>query len=194
VVSKGFNLLSPPGKAFNYSNTGYELLGLIIEKVSGKTYEDYVQKNIFDKLEMVNSGFGYNRNINAKLAKSYDTSGGLITKDAYIDSSLWPFSAGEICSTIGDLYKWDRALYTEKLVSKKTLNKIFTPVLNYYGYGWNISTPGYMGDNWHDGSVFGFTSTEKRIGIKDTYYIILSNKEKTYFGSIIQALSQELPK
>lgn len=194
VVKKGFTLISPPGETFNYSNTGYELLGLIIEKVSGKTYEEYVQKNIFKPLGMVNSGFGYNRNTNVKLAKGYDASEKPVIKEAYVDYSIWPFSAGEIYSTIGDLYKWDKALYTEKLASIKTLNKIFTPVLNHYGYGWGIVTPGYKGSNGHEGSVYGFTSDEMRQGENDSFYIILSNKDCTNLPSMIQTLAEDVSK
>lgn len=104
------------------------------------------------------------------------------------------FSAGEIYSTIGDLYKWDRALYTEKLVSKKALNKIFTPVLNDYGYGWCIITPGYKGSNWHNGLVFEFTSYEMRLCKSDTYYIILSDTTNTTLSQIIETLALGLPK
>lgn len=178
VESKGIKLLAKPGEIYSYSNTGYEILGLIIQKVSGETYEEYVQKNIFNPLGMKNSGFGYNRNTNAKLASSYSVSGDLITKDSYIDCSIWPYAAGEIYSTVEDLYKWDRVLYTEKLVSKKTLNKIFTPVKSNYGYGWEIITPGLKGSNNHDGQAFGFISSEIRLGNKDAYCIILSNIEK----------------
>ena len=195
LINKGFELSFTPGEVFNYSNAGYQLLGLVIEKASGKTYEEYVQENIFNPLSMVNSGFGYDRNTNTKLAKSYETSGELITKDAHIDwVSIAMFSAGEIYSTIGDLYKWDRALYTEKLVSVKTLDKIFTPVINDYGYGWHIITPGHKGENWHDGLVFGFTSQELRVSKSDTYYLILSDNNNTTLSQIMATLSQELPK
>ena len=178
VEGKGIKFVAPPGKKFSYSNMGYEILGIIIQKVTGKTYEDYVEKNIFSPLGMVNSGFGYNRKTNTKLAKSYTAKGILITKNPYIKCSIVPFSAAEIYTTVEDLYKWNRALYTEKLVSKETLTKIFTPVLSGYGYGWMIKTPGRTGINGHSGNIFGFYTIELRIGKTDSFYVIFSNKGK----------------
>jgi CubicO group peptidase (beta-lactamase class C family) len=190
IKSKGLKLIAEPGEKFSYSNMGYEILGLIIQKVTGETYEKYVQKNIFDPLGMVNSGFGYNRKKNTKLAKSYLANGAIIIKNDYVNCSFVPFSAAEIYSTAEDMYKWDKALYTEKLVSKKTLTKIFTPVLAGYGYGWTIKTPGIKGINGHSGNVFGYYGDELRVGKTDSYFIILSNKGK--ISLISSYLTKEL--
>jgi len=192
---KNIDLLCTPGEKFNYSNSGYILLGYIIEKVSGKTYSDYLQENIFTPLKMDNSGFGYNRKENKELAIGYtDLLAKQETPNDLYDFSIWPFSAGGIYSTVDDLYKWDRALYTEQLVSKNTLNTIYTPVKDDYGYGWYISKDVNNTTYYHDGKAFGFLSQIIRQVDNDAFIVVLSNEDNMSYDYMSQRLGNLIDK
>lgn len=189
LKGKDIDLLCTPGEYFNYSNSGYILLGYIIEKVSGKTYSDYLQQNIFSPLKMDNTGFGYNRKENKELAVSYtNLLAERVTPNDFYDYSIFPFSAGGMYSTVEDLYKWDRALYTEKLVSKKTLNKIYTPVKDNYGYGVGVSKVENKTTYSHDGNLFGFLSRIIRQVDNDVFIVVLSNEDNYNYNFISQRI------
>ena len=98
-----------PGEKFNYSNSGYFLLGYIIEKVSGKSYEQYLQETILDPLKMVNSGYDHADVILKNRAAGYEKRGKKIRNAPYLDMSI-PYAAGSLYSTVEDLYLWDQAL------------------------------------------------------------------------------------
>ena len=125
-----------PGIKFSYSNSGYILLGMIIEKVTGKSYFRVVRENIFEPLGMSHSGFDFTNLKNADKATGY--AGDLTIPVGIVDSSV-SFAAGALYTTVGDLYKWDRALYTDQVVSQALLQKAFTAYQSSYGYGWSIS-------------------------------------------------------
>src|ERR1700752_1736699 len=130
----------PPGEKWNYSNSGYILLGTIIEQVSGQSYEMFLQQNIFDPLQMTNTGYDHNDD---SLAMGYTGVNSRWEKPDLIDMSL-PYAAGGLYSTVEDLYRWDQALYTQQLVSHESLNLLFTPHAKIaafglgYGYGWFV--------------------------------------------------------
>jgi CubicO group peptidase (beta-lactamase class C family) len=126
-----------PGEQWRYSNSGYVLLGHIIEKLSGKSYEAFLQENIFDPLKMTNTGYDSPARIIKNRAAGYETKGEAMVNASYLDMTI-PHAAGALYSTVEDLYLWDQALYTEKLISKKSFDAMFTPVKNDYGYGWGI--------------------------------------------------------
>src|SRR4051794_186183 len=129
-----------PGKSFEYCNSGYYLLGMIIEKVSGKRYEDVVREMIFNPTEMNHSGFDF-RNLNdTHKAQGYIILDKDTTKPNYtVDSTVY-FSAGSIYSTTNDLYRWSRAITTDQLLNKNSWNEVFTTYKNNYGYGFYIDT------------------------------------------------------
>src|SRR5437762_9724935 len=102
-----------PGEKFEYSNSGYILLGYIIEKITGKSYEQELQSKIFTPLKMNNTGYDHNSTVIKNRASGYNRIGTTFQNANYIDMSV-PFSAGGIYSTVEDLYLWDQALYTEK--------------------------------------------------------------------------------
>lgn len=130
-----------PGERFEYSNSGYVLLGAIIEKVTGKSYETVLQEKIFSPLKMTNSGYDHHNTILKKRASGYEMKGSFPENAPYIDMSS-PYAAGSLYSTVEDLYLWDQALYTEKLLPKKYRDMLFGKYTNgfgeYYGYGWSI--------------------------------------------------------
>src|SRR5262249_38143191 len=127
-----------PGSKYSYSNSAYEVLGVIIERVSGEKYEAYLKKHIFDALDMNDSGYDHDTEIIKHRAAGYEQpKDGKLRNADYIDMSI-PYSAGSLYSTVEDLYRWDRALYTDKVLGSEWKKKMFTPFLNNYGYGWVI--------------------------------------------------------
>jgi CubicO group peptidase (beta-lactamase class C family) len=183
-----------PGEAWNYSNSGYLLLGVIVEKVTGKSLESYLQKNIFIPLKMKNTGVVYKKD-----KKMIDTVGYVGYLDIEpIDDALTLktlYGAGFLYSTIEDLYLWDRALYTCKLVSKKTMDIIFTPhvdtkLIGNYGYGWVMQGEGSDKEIYHDGSLLGFSSIISRYVERNTGIIILSNNN--YSGSNVFKIKDDI--
>jgi CubicO group peptidase (beta-lactamase class C family) len=166
-----------PGTQFKYSNSGYTLLGVIIEKVSGEAYDKYLQKHIFEPLEMKNSGYDNRRTVIMNRAAGYtvDTAGNFINA-AYCDMTT-VFSAGALYSTVGDMLIWDQALYTEKVLSKKSLVEMFTGNLSNYGYGFLIDTVFGRKHIWHNGGIDGFHATFER-WVEDSLCVaVLSNNE-----------------
>ena len=167
-----------PGTKYNYSNSGYVILGAIIEEVTGKKYEDVLKENIFIPLKMTNSGYDHNSEIIENRASGYDKTMEGFIHSRYIDMSI-PFSAGALYSTVNDMFLWDQALYTDKLVSKETLQQIFTPHLEGYGFGWHISDVeiGNLKKNLitHSGGIFGFNTIIMRFPEDNSCIVILNN-------------------
>src|SRR5215469_5337643 len=126
-----------PGSKFVYDNSGYIILGYIIEKVSGEHYADYVQHHIFDPLGMKSSGYDVSETIIPNRAAGYR-----FEKDKYVNaeylSMTEPFSAGSLYSTVGDMLVWDQALYAGKLLSPSSFQAMFTDYGHNYGFGWTI--------------------------------------------------------
>jgi len=127
-IFKNEQLEFAPGEKHQYSNSGYTLLGYIIEKASGKTYEEYLKENIFIPLNMKDSGYDHYNTVLLNRASGYSPGKDGIVNAKYIDMSI-PFGGGCLYSTVGDMYLWDRALYTDKLLSESSLNEMFTPFL-----------------------------------------------------------------
>jgi CubicO group peptidase (beta-lactamase class C family) len=163
-----------PGEKFKYNNSGYFLLGYLIEKVSGKPYEQFVQENIFTPLAMTSTGFDRNSALIKNRAAGYTVKGKDLENSEYIDMTV-PGGAGAMYSTVEDLYLWDRALYTEKLVKKATLEKIYTPFKDNYAYGWVVDQQFNRKRITHGGGIDGFNTTIVRFVNDDTCIIALSN-------------------
>ncbi len=169
-----------PGEMFDYNNSGYVLLGYIIEIVSGETYEDFVQKNIFDKAGMTKSYYNSDRKIIPKRAYGYQKKENGYVNKTQISFSI-PFSSGSLMSTVNDMLKWQNALNKNLLVNSKTSEKAFTKYkLNNgekfnYGYGWHLKNMNNTLTRQHGGSIFGFKSMGVYIPSDDIYVISLSN-------------------
>ncbi len=136
-VFSGKPLDFEPGTNWNYSNSGYIVLGAIIEQVTGKPYEQMLQENILTPLGMNNTGFDHWEIILPKRAWGYNKVFDSYENAQYLDMSL-PYAAGSLYSTVEDLFVWGEALYTDKLVSYESLKKMMTPYMNNYGYGLGI--------------------------------------------------------
>jgi CubicO group peptidase (beta-lactamase class C family) len=177
-------LAFPPGSEWRYSNSGYILLGYVIEQASGQTYADFIQTNIFAPLGMASSGYDHNQDV---LALGYSGYGEDWLEADYIDASV-PYAAGALYSTVGDLLLWDQALYTEKLVSQELLDTMFTPFasnpLGGYGYGWFISERHNRLVVRHGGGGDGYVGIIERYPEDGVTIILLSNRETTDIGTI----------
>lgn len=172
-----------PGQQFRYSNSGYILLSRIIEKTSGTSYAEFISKNIFEKLGMHNSGYCSNTILMKDFAEGYTQTFEGYQKAAYIDMSI-PLGAGGLCSTVEDMYLWERALNSDQLVKKKTLDKIFTPSADGMGYGWYINSYHDSKMIFHGGRIEGFSTSIQRFPEQDLCIIILKNVDnQTYFSA-----------
>ena len=182
-----FELGYKPGTYFSYCNINYYLLGYIIEKVSGLSYEDFISQNIFKPLKMENSGY-YHSNMpdkNHAVAYSQFTDPPVRADMTIMD---YGYSAGGLYSSTEDLFKWDQALYTDKLVKKETLDKIFGKYPNGYGYGWYISEDKDGIVAQHDGVGSGGNSLIVRYTGKKRLIVIITNLDAGLPGSIIPAI------
>jgi CubicO group peptidase (beta-lactamase class C family) len=169
-----------PGSKYNYNNSGYFLLGAIIEKVSGKSYETALKERIFEPLGMKNTGYDNHAPILQKRANGYEKTPDGYINAAYLDMSL-PYAAGSIYSTVEDLYKWDQALYENKIMSAEGKRLMFTPGLSNYGYGVFIADqPIGKTDQKtkvirHSGGINGFNCVLIRLVDKQQTIILLDN-------------------
>ncbi len=187
-----------PGTKFNYSNSGYFLLGAVIEKVTGKPYVQVLKENIFDPIGMKNSGYDTHAPIISNRATGYSkTADGYVNAD-YLDMSI-PFAAGSLYSTVGDLYLWDQALYGDKILSAKSKEKMFTPNLDNYGYGWGISKVTLSDKKTviptiaHNGGINGFSTLILRaVGDKDLIVLLDNTEQGRFQGPISMAIANIL--
>ena len=169
-----------PGERFQYNNSGYILLGGIIEKLSGLRYADFVQKNIFDPLDMAHSLYDDPARLVLGRVAGY-TKGSEGFENAPYLSMSQPYAAGALASCVDDLAKWDAALYTDKLVNQGTLARAFQSgqlnngEITGYGYGWMIGE--YEGYKFieHVGGINGFTTGAVRVPDARVYVAVLTN-------------------
>jgi CubicO group peptidase (beta-lactamase class C family) len=173
-----------PGERFAYSNSGYFLLGAIIEKITGKSYEKVLQEKIFDPLKLNDTGYDHHNTIIKNRASGYEGRGSNYINAPYLDMSI-PYAAGSMYSTVEDLFAWDQALYTEKLLPKKYMDLLFGKYIaafgGYYGYGWDISKipVGNSTDSLetigHGGGINGFNTLITRFPSDRSSVILLNN-------------------
>ncbi len=168
-----------PGEQYLYNNSGFVLLGYIIEKVSGIPYEEFIQKRIFDVLKMENSSYGSKYTIIKNRASGYQKQEDYLNAN-YISMTI-PHAAGSIMSTVDDMYTWQRAVRNNTLISKESLAKAFT---NYtlnngdkinYGYGWAHNIINEVPVIEHGGGIFGYTTQGIYVPSENAYVIILTN-------------------
>lgn len=171
---------SDPGEAFAYNNSGYVLLGAIIEKVSGKSYEAFVQENIFDKLGMENSYYGGHQKIIPRRVDGYQFVGDDFSNALFL-SMTQPHAAGSLLSNVDDLAKWDQALFSGQVISDASFRKMTTAgVLNNgqrhsYGYGLFIGEFNETPMIYHSGGIHGFATYASHVVDENLYVVSLSN-------------------
>ncbi|HMG36585.1 MAG TPA: serine hydrolase [Blastocatellia bacterium] len=170
-----------PGEKWAYNNSGYILLGAIIEKVSGQSYEDFLQKNIFDVVGMKHSFYGSASRVIPRRIPGYGRGKSGLENAPYL-SMTQPFAAGSLLSTVDDLAMWDAALQSGKLVKKETLMLAFTPsklnngVSTGYGFGWTIVNYDKSLMIEHGGGINGFTTYEIHVVPEKVFVAVLTNR------------------
>lgn len=163
-----------PGEKFAYSNSGYVVLGAVIEKASGKAYGQFLQDAIFEPLEMRDTGYDRHDQIIRGRAAGYEEREGTMINASFIDMSV-PFAAGGLYSTVEDLWRWDKTLRSGKLVSAESLAKMRTPVKDDFGYGWKMETRCGRQLVTHGGGINGFSTYMIHIPEMRALVVVLSN-------------------
>ena len=163
-----------PGTQWNYSNTGYYILGMLIEELSGQKYSQFLSGNIFLPLGMLNTGVDDDKKIVENKASGYYLNGNDLIHCNYINMNLM-LSSGGMYSTVEDLLIWDKALNNDKLLSRKSIEKMNTQYKNNYGYGVGIHMNGDKRVVHHSGACEGFLSEIHRYVDNDFAVVVLSN-------------------
>ncbi|MGD8538258.1 MAG: serine hydrolase [Candidatus Aminicenantes bacterium] len=184
-----------PGSKYVYNNSGYFLLGAIIEEVSGQSYEDVLKANILDPVGMTNTGYDHHDTLIPNRAAGYEKRAGEYVNAPYLDMSL-PYAAGSLYSTVEDLYLWDQVLYSDKLLSKEMKELLFKPHVPaggaHYGYGWMVTQKSFPKSKEkvtriaHGGGINGFNTLIDRL-VKDKHLIVLFNNTG---GAALGAMSE----
>ncbi len=184
-----------PGSKFRYNNSGYFLLGAIIERVTGKPYEQVLKQNIFDPLGMKNTGYDHYATIIAKRASGYIKTPDGYLNAPYLDMSI-PYAAGSLYSTVEDLYLWDQALYTDKVLSAQSKALMYKPFLEDYAYGWVVTNASFKQNDQpvqvitHDGGINGFTTTIVRFPKEKNLIVMLDNTNSEYLNRLSDSIAK----
>ena len=179
-VFKNETMEFEPGEQWSYNNSAYIILGYIIEKISGLSYAQYIEQNIFEPLEMKNSYYGSHSKIIPNRASGYQPDQDGYRNADYLSMTL-PYAAGSLMSSVDDLLKWQRAIHNNTLISEETKTLAFTDTkLNdgsstYYGYGWSIDEINGTPTIEHGGGIFGYTCYAVYVPSEDLYCVVLSN-------------------
>lgn len=186
VMAEYGDILTEPGEEYSYNDTGYDLLGVLIERISGQSYASFMEENIFSPLEMeATFALPNDERLNGEdVAKSYSTDG------AYEPDPLDRISgSGSIYSTLGDMYLYDQVLYTDELVRQETLAEAFVSgVLNSgeetaYGFAYDLGE--YAGETYvgHSGAWLGFESYYLRFPERNFSVVVLLNLDYSEEGA-----------
>jgi CubicO group peptidase (beta-lactamase class C family) len=191
------NLEFEPGTKFSYNNSGYFLLGAIVERITGKTYEQALKEMIFDKVGMKNSGYDHHDTIIPKRATGYAKTPSGYVNAAYLDMSI-PYAAGSLYSTVEDLYLWDQALYTDKLLTPQSKELMYKPFLSNYAYGWTVRDASFKVKDQpvqviaHGGGINGFTTVIVRFPKEKHLVVLLDNTGSQNLNRLSENLAKIL--
>jgi len=169
-----------PGERWAYNNSGYILLGAIVEAASGLPYEQFVQERICDPLGMAHSYYGSSRRIIPKRASGYDDGDGAVVNQRYL-SFTQPYAAGSLMMTVGDWHRWSRALFGGRVVSSASLERMTTPYVlvggepTTYGYGLGVGEVRGHRAIRHGGGIFGFSTDGLYLPDDDVYVAVFAN-------------------
>jgi len=179
------------GSRYSYSNSGYVLLGYILEKVAGVSYDKFVTENVFRPLGMNDTGYDWSTTIIKRRASGYERPGGELQNARYLDMTI-PHAAGSLYSTVEDLYKWDRALRDRKLLSAASYQAMFKPFRNNYAYGWIVQERDGRQIIGHGGGINGFATSIQRFPGDDACVVVLTNVPGPASGQVRNALGRML--
>jgi CubicO group peptidase (beta-lactamase class C family) len=169
-----------PGERYAYNNSGYILLGAIVEAASGMRYEDFVKKRLFEPLGMKTAYYGCATCIIPRRASGYDGGPGGFINQRYL-SFTQPYAAGSLMMTVSDLHRWARALFGGKVVTPSSLKRMTTPYVlksgepTGYGYGLQIATLRGRRAIRHGGGIFGFSTDALYLPDQDVFVAVFSN-------------------
>jgi CubicO group peptidase (beta-lactamase class C family) len=177
------DLAFEPGSRFAYNNSGYFLLGAIIERITGKPYEAALKQRIFDPVGMKDTGYDHANTVLSRRASGYVIRPGGYDNAPYLDMSV-PYAAGALYSTVEDLYRWDRALYAHTLLAAEHETVMFTPFLQDYAFGWTLATRKLSDQKTevavitHAGGINGFSTTIVRVPKTQDLVVLLDNTSR----------------
>jgi CubicO group peptidase (beta-lactamase class C family) len=172
-----------PGAKFDYSNSNYEVLGVVIEKVSGKAYRQMLRERLFDPLGMKDTGLDDDELVLPKRAQGYAQSPfGLVV--ARSESMSVPWAAGSVYSTTGDLLKWEHGLFGDKVLSEASLKAMTTPGKGGYGYGLGIDPKDGYRVISHGGGIEGFNTELTYVPEKQIAVVVLANVNGVIPGAL----------
>jgi CubicO group peptidase (beta-lactamase class C family) len=165
-----------------YNNSAFFLAGLLIEKVSGKSYADFIKENLFDKAGMTNSRYCSESAVVKNRAHGYDAADtmGTLIRARYLNHK-WPYAAGSICSTVRDLVKWNSALHGGKILSPASYAELIKPSTLNDGtklrYAKGLALVPLAGHRaiWHDGGINGFISLNRYLPDDTLSVVVLWN-------------------
>lgn len=177
-----------PGSKFEYSNSNFEVLGMVIEKVSGEPYGKLLRERLLDPLGMTDTGLDTDELVLPKRAEGYRRGGGGKLVVARSESMSIPWAAGSMYSTTGDLLKWERGLFGGKVVNEDSLKRMTTPGLGEYGLGVFVRTKNGVREISHGGGIEGFNTSLAYVPERRLAVIVLSNEN----GGAIDRVSDEL--
>ncbi|MGZ5191685.1 MAG: serine hydrolase [Flavisolibacter sp.] len=183
-----------PGTMYTYSNSGYFILGYIIEKVSGQSYDAYINEYLIQKIGLKNTGLDRLDSIIPNRSSGYIMPMGNY-KNAPFISMEFPFSAGAIFSTVDDIYQWQKALFTGKVLSADLFKKMTTPYLKNYGYGLHVDSFYNHAHIGHNGGISGYSSSSEYYPSDDLYIVVLSNNvsDAPFIGKALAAIMFDIP-
>ncbi len=184
-----------PGDRFKYNNSGYILLGHIIELVSGTSYADYLTENFFKPLNMRSTSYGEHGRLIKNRASGYaQDDQGKLQNAPYLSMSQ-PYAGGSLLSTTDDLSKWYHAIFSDSLISKESREKAHSPFtlnngeLSNYGYGWTLTSYKDLKIIQHGGGINGFSSASAYIPAKQTFITVLANSSSLNPNKLLQKLA-----
>ncbi len=175
-----------PGEGWNYSNSGYVLVGAVIEKVTGLPWYVYLQKALFAPLGMSHTRFGDDHAIIPGMVHGYSMDADKVVPSLYI-SMTQPHAAGSLVSTVDDLLRWNRALHGGKVLSDAMYRQMITPTgkaqAGHYGFGLERQTLRGHPTIQHDGGIFGFTAELTWVPDTALSVIVLHNSDSDPTGT-----------
>jgi CubicO group peptidase (beta-lactamase class C family) len=186
-----------PGTRFRYNNSGYYLLGLIIEAITGKSYEEFLRGEIFLPLNMSHTYYMHNESIIPRRAEGYIITERGCQHRPYLDMSV-PYAGGALGSTLEDMVRWETALYTGSLLNRESLERMYTPVqlangdMATYGFGWHLES--YRGHRMahHSGDMAGFLCFMVRFLDDGITIILLSNGSNRNMETLLRQVAQQV--
>lgn len=193
VIGKPFDF--PPGEKWSYNNTGYYMLGMIIEKISGKSYAQHMQDGFFTPLKLERTRYDSNSDLIKNRAQGYSLRDGELVNDFPLGMSQ-PYAAGSLISTGEDLVEWSMALTSGKVVTPESFAMMSTPATlpdgstTDYGFGMALTELEGRKCIRHGGGIHGFNSMLMWLTDEDVHIAVISNGEPVKSGRVAVAIAE----